>query len=141
MQSQLDELADSLAAAIAQRIKLKVKQQFSSFSLLDDDNGDASAPKRRRNKSPREQTSRTVEDLDETDKKILEILATPMAVEQLSKKIKVSISSVYRRVGKLKDEKRIKLVREGNHVMYTVAPRRGPKKKIKAKRPRATSED
>lgn len=140
MQSQLDELADSLAAAIAQRIKLKVKQQFSSFSLLDDDNGDAT-PKRRRNKSPREQTSRAVEDLDETDKKILEILATPMAVEQLSKKIKVSISSVYRRVGKLKDEKRIKLVREGNHVMYTVAPRRGPKKKIKAKRPRATSED
>lgn len=131
LQSKIDRIAENIAA----RIKIKVQQQLSDLSFFEED----STPRQTRGRKPGPKTAgRATEDLDNVDQQILGILtAEPLTVKALSKKLKVATSAVYKRIGRLKSERRLKLVKEGKQVLYTAAPRRGPKAKVKAKRPRA----
>ena len=127
-ESQLDALSQQIAERIVRGLQQKV--QLKLPGVLEGLIPPRQLNDRRRRRSmihgqPQQR------DLDEVDTRILGLLTQPMSVETLTKEAKLSVSTAHRRVALLKSERRIKGVREGTRVLYMVAPRRGPKKKIK----------
>lgn len=129
LESQLDLFSQQIADRIVRGLKHNVELKLQS--ALEDLVPARKLNDRRRRRSGVHGQPPQQRELDEVDTKILETLARPMSVEALAKTAKFSLSTTHRRVALLKSERRIKGVRDGTRVLYTAAPRRGPKKKVK----------